>query len=93
MATSYPRIQVTEDPELARALRSAAPHLPPGLPRSRQVRELAIARARHLAEEPSSEEQRRAALGRLARYFERPATAPWDWEELRDGKHRAWPSR
>jgi hypothetical protein len=91
MATSHPRIQITEDPELARALRAAAPHLPPGLPRSRQVRELAIAGARHLADEPPTEEQRRVMLERLAGYFERPDTAPWDWDLLRDGKLRAWP--
>ena len=93
VATSHPRIQVTEDPELARALRAAAPHLPPGLSRSRQMRELAIAGARHIAGEPPSEEERRAALERLAGYFDRPETAPWDWELLRDVKHRAWPTR
>jgi hypothetical protein len=93
MATSHPRIQVTEDPELTRALRSAAPHLPPGLSRSRQVRDLAIAGARHNAGEPSSEEERQAALRRLAGYFDHPETAPWDWELLRDVKHRAWPTQ
>jgi hypothetical protein len=49
MPTRHHRIQVTEDPELAHALKAAAPHLPAGLSRSRQVRELAIAGARHLA--------------------------------------------
>ena len=93
MATSHPRIQVTEDPELTRALRAAAPHLSPGLSRSRQVRELAIAGARHIAGEPPSEEERKAALERLAGYFDRPETAPWDWELLRGVKHRAWPTR
>ena len=62
MATSHPRIQVTEDPELARALRAAAPHLPAGLSSSRQVRELAIAGARHIADEPPTEEQRTMLL-------------------------------
>ncbi len=89
MATSHPRIQVTEDPELARALRSAAPHLPPGLSRSRQVRELAIAGARHIADEPPSEEERMAALEKLAGYFDRPETAPWDWDLLSDVKRHA----
>jgi hypothetical protein len=93
MATSHPRIQVTEDPELTRALRSAAPHLPPGLSRSRQVRDLAIAGARHIAGEPPSEEERQAALQRLAGYFDHPETAPWDWELLRDAKHHAWPTQ
>jgi hypothetical protein len=88
VATSHPRIQVTEDPELARALRSAAPHLPPGLPRSRQVRELAIAGARHLAAEPPSKAEHRAALQKLAEYFDRPETAQWDWDLLRDVKRR-----
>jgi hypothetical protein len=91
MATSHPRIQVTEDPELTRALRSAAPHLPAGLSRSRQVRELAIAGARHLATEPPDEERRRELLERLAENFEHPETAPWDWDRLRDGKLGAWP--
>lgn len=49
MPTDNPRIQVTEDHELSAALRAAAPHLPAGLPRSRQVRELAIVGARHLS--------------------------------------------
>jgi hypothetical protein len=91
VATSHPRIQVTEDPELTRALRSAAPHLPPGLSRSRQMRELAIAGARHIAGEPPNEAERQAALQKLAGYFDRPETAPWDWDLLRDVKRHAWP--
>jgi hypothetical protein len=90
--TSHRRIQVTEDAELTRALRSAAPHLPPGLSRSRQVRELAIAGARHLAGAPHTEEERRALLERLAQRFEHPDTAGIDWDLLRDGKRRAWPT-
>lgn len=93
VATSHPRIQVTEDPELKQALRSAAPHLSPGLPRSQQVRELAILGARHLAGESTSEERRQELIGDLVSYFEHPETAPWDWEELREGKRRAWPVR
>lgn len=89
--TRHPRIQVTEDPELRRALRSAAPHLPSGLSRSRQVRELAIAGARHLAEAPMTESRRRLLLERLAKSFEAPETAGIDWELLRRGKLRAWP--
>jgi hypothetical protein len=88
--TRHPRIQVTEDPELARALRSAAPHLPAGLSRSRQVRELAIAGARSLAGAPETERERRALLERLAKSFEEPATAGIDWDVLREGKRRAW---
>jgi hypothetical protein len=91
VATSHPRIQVTEDPELARALRAAAPHLPPGLSRSRQVRELAIAGANHLAEGPKSEAERRVLLERLAERFMKPETAGIDWDLLREGKLRAWP--
>jgi hypothetical protein len=90
MATSHPRIQVTEDPELARALQTAAPHLAPGLSRSRQVRELAIVGARQLADSPQGEERRRELVERLASHFEHPETAPWDWEVLRDVKRRAW---
>ncbi len=91
MATSHPRIQVTEDPELTRALRTAAPHLPSGLSRSRQVRELAIAGARHIADEPPMTEKRRQELlNRLIGHFEHPETAPWDWDLLREGKNLAW---
>lgn len=93
MATSHPRIQVTEDPELRRALRDAAPHLRPGLARSQQVRELAIVGARHIAEESISEERRLELIERLASHFEHPETAPWDWDSLREGKRLAWPSR
>jgi hypothetical protein len=93
VATSHPRIQVTEDPELARALRAAAPHLPAGLSRSRQVRELAIAGARHIADEPPTEEQRTRLLNGLAESFMKPETAGIDWDLLRDGKRRAWPLR
>lgn len=93
VATSHPRIQVTEDPELARALRTAAPHLRPGLPRSQQLRELAIVGARHIAEEPGGEERRQELLEGLASYFEHPETAPWDWDSMRESKQLAWPSR
>lgn len=89
--TRHRRIQVTEDPELTRALSSAAPHLPAGLSRSRQVRELAIAGARHLAGSTHTENERRALLERLAESFEHPETAGIDWDLLRDGKRRAWP--
>ena len=91
--THHHRIQVTEDPELAGALRDAAPHLPAGLPRSRQVRELAIVGARHLSGAPADEERRRELLEELAGYFEQPETAPWDWDYLRESKRHAWPLR
>jgi hypothetical protein len=91
MATSHPRIQVTEDPELARALRAAERHLPRGLSRSRQVRELALAGARHIAEQQPSEERRAVLLARLSERFAQPQSAGIDWELLREGKHRAWP--
>lgn len=93
MATSHPRIQVTEDPELRRALRAAAPHLRPNMPRSQQVRELAIVGARHLAEEPIGDERQRERTERLISHFEHPETAPWDWDALREGKRLAWPLR
>ncbi|MCL2769731.1 MAG: hypothetical protein FWD42_06420 [Solirubrobacterales bacterium] len=91
MATSHPRIQVTEDPELRRALRDAAPHLRPGLPRSQQVRELAIVGARHIADDSMSEERRKELIEGLVSYFEHPETAPWDWELMRESKRIAWP--
>lgn len=93
MPTHHPRIQVTEDRELAAALRTAAPHLPAGLPRSQQVRELAIAGARHLAAAPPDEANRRKLLEELADNFREPETAPWNWEALRERKRRAWPIR
>lgn len=93
MPTHYHRIQVTEDRELTAALHAAAPHLPAGLPRSQQVRELAIAGARHLAAAPADEAKRRESLEELAEHFRKPETAPWDWEALREGKRRAWPIR
>jgi hypothetical protein len=34
--------------------------------------------------------ERHAALKKLAGYFERPDTAPWDWDLLRDVKRHAW---
>lgn len=83
---------MTEDPELTRALRSAAPHLPAGLSRSRQVRELAITGARQLAGPARTEGERRALLERLAERFEHPETAGLDWDLMRDGKRRAWPA-
>jgi len=91
--TRHHRIQVTEDPELTDALRAAAPHLPAGLSRSRQVRELAIAGARHLGAVPQGDAARRALLEQLARRFEEPTDAAIDWDALREGKRRAWPSR
>ncbi len=91
--TRHHRIQVTEDRELAAALRAAAPHLPAGLPRSQQVRELAIAGARHLAAVPPDETKRQELLNELAGHFREPQSAPWDWEALREGKRRAWPIR
>lgn len=91
--THHPRIQVTEDRELATALQTAAPHLPAGLPRSQQVRELAIVGARHLAAAPPDQSKRQALLEELAENFRRPETAPWDPEALREGKSSAWPIR
>jgi hypothetical protein len=93
MPTHYPRIQVTEDRELSAALRAAAPHLPAGLPRSRQLRELAIAGARHLSGEPVEESRRQELLEQLAQSFDEPETADIDWDLLREGKNRAWPVR
>ena len=66
MPTQHHRIQVTEDPELAEALRAAA---------------------------PQNEDRRQELLERLAGHFSEPETAPWDWDALREGKHRAWPIR
>jgi hypothetical protein len=91
MPTRHPRIQVTEDPELTGALRNAAPHLPRGLSRSRQVRELAIAGSRHLAGAPRSEVERRDLIEALAASFESPETMGIDLDVMRD-KRNAWPT-
>lgn len=73
MPTRHPRIQVTEDPELARALREAAPFLQAGLSRSRRVRDLAIVGARQLADDAAmSEEQRKEKLDELLSWFQAP---------------------
>jgi len=93
MPTHHNRIQVTEDRELATALRIASPHLPPDLPRSRQVRELALIGARHISGEPIDEAKRRVLLEQLARSFDQPGEAEVDWDLLREGKQRAWPIR
>jgi hypothetical protein len=89
--THHPRIQVTEDRELTAALRAAAPYLPSGLPRSQQVRELAIAGARHLSGESADDDKRQELLEQLAQSFDEPETAGIDWDLLREGKRRAWP--
>jgi hypothetical protein len=93
MATRHRRIQVTEDPALNAALRIAATHFPSDLPRSQQVRELAIAGARQLAATPESEARRRQLLEQLAGTFGEPEKAGIDWDLLREGKDRAWPLR
>jgi hypothetical protein len=93
MPTRHHRIQVTEDPELTDALKAAAPHLPAGLSRSRQVRELAIAGARHLAAVPHGEAERRELLEQLAQRFEEPGDTGIDWDALRESKRHAWPLR
>jgi hypothetical protein len=93
MPTQHHRIQVTEDRELAAALRLAEPHLPAGLPRSRQVRELAIAGARHLSGAPVEESRRQELLTQLAESFDEPEEAGVDWDLLREGKSAAWPVR
>jgi hypothetical protein len=91
--TRHHRIQVTEDRELTAALHAAAPHLPADLPRSQQVRELAIVGARHLSGAPVDEGRRREQLEKLADHFRKPETAPWDWDYLRESKRHAWPLR
>lgn len=93
MPTRHSRIQVTEDPELTRALRAAASQLPSGLSRAGQVRELALAGARALTAGVPSEHERRHLLERLAAQFDSPQEAAVDWDALREGKRAAWPER
>ncbi|MEX1141409.1 MAG: hypothetical protein WD993_10305 [Thermoleophilaceae bacterium] len=92
MPTRHHRIQVTEDPDLTSALRTAAPHLPAGLPRSQQVRELAIVGAQSLAGAPRGEPERRELLEALAETFDEPAAAGIDWDSMRESKRLAWPA-
>lgn len=92
MPTVHRRIQVTEDPQLARALRAAAPFLPSGLSRAEQVRELALAGAGRLTERDAGDLDRAMALRRLADGFTDPARADIDSDALREGKRRAWPA-
>ncbi len=40
-----------------------------------------------------TDEERQAALQKLAGYFDRPETAPWDWNLLSEVKRHAWPTR
>jgi hypothetical protein len=93
MPTHHPRIQITEDRELTAALHAAAPHLPADLPRSRQVRELALVGARHLSGELVDESRQQELLEQLAQEFDAPEAAGVDWDFLRGGKQRAWPLR
>jgi len=90
--TRHPRIQVTVDAELARALRDGAPHLNPGLSRSKQVHELAVVGARHLAASQPVTRDRKALLTDLADRFGSYPDRDLDWDLLRDGKRRAWPT-
>lgn len=93
MPTRHRRIQVTEDAELIEALRVAGPHLPAGLSRAGQVRELALVGARQLATGPRSESERQALLQALAQRFGKTPQPGIDWDGMRDGKHHAWPAR
>ena len=43
--------------------------------------------------QPPTDEERQAALQKLAGYFDRPETAPWDWDLLSEVKRHAWPVR
>lgn len=78
---------------MAQALRDASPHLPTGLSRARQVRDLAIAGAQQMVAMPSSEEERNTALERLATTFDDPDSSVIDIVSLREGKARAWRAR
>lgn len=40
-----------------------------------------------------TEDERQVLLERLAARFDEPASAGIDWDALRDGKQRAWPTR
>ena len=85
MPTKHPRIAVTQDPELAAALRRAAPIV--GERRTaRLVRDLAIRGAEAILAE---EEERRQALRRLAEWST-TRTGPIDWDVLARVRTEAW---
>ena len=63
MPTKHPRIMVTEDPELAHALREAAPHLTEVCTKAGLVRELALRGAEGVRQDA---DRRRDLLERLA---------------------------
>lgn len=81
---------MTEDAELTRALALAAPFAASGASWAKQVRDLAIAGARHVAGGPSEQEERLERLRRLAASFDDPAHAAVDLDRLRDSKRDAW---
>jgi hypothetical protein len=79
---------VTKDPELAEALRAAAPHLNPAMSVSEQIRHLAIVGARSFPEwSPPDEETLRWAAKRMTD----PDDSGLDLDLLReriDARHR-----
>lgn len=90
MHDRHPRIKVTKDPELAEALRAAAPHLNPEMTVSQQIRHLAIIGARSFPEMPDPEDSRRAWEW-ISEKLSDPETSGLDFDLLRetvDTRHR-----
>jgi hypothetical protein len=83
--TKYPRIAVTNDPELADALARVA-RLYDGLPASKVIRELAIKGAEAVERQ---DEERRAAMERLIE-FSTKRTDLIDWDVLARIDELAW---
>jgi hypothetical protein len=84
MPRKHPHVKVTEDPQLAEALRAAAPYLRPGMSISQQIRELALIGAASLPKAPPDDQEARRRLDELADMFQNPETAFWDWDALRE---------
>jgi len=90
MPKKHPRVQVTKDPELNKALREAAPRLKPGVSVSQQIRELAIIGSQNVPDPPLDDAETQRRLEKLARMFDDPESAGLDWDALRDRKAHAW---
>ena len=83
MPTQHRRIAITEDPELAAALRAVAPLVDENVKPARLVRDLALRGADALLEE---RDRRDAAIERLVAW----STSGEDGDALADARENAW---
>ena len=85
MASRYPRIQVSRDPDLERAIKSGRTALGASAPASRVVRELALRGAEAFEEDEAA--TRRAADFAIS---VADGTSGLDLEALKTARDRAW---